>query len=627
MATLEAAIDARKATQGAKEFSSASKRMARSARTVDKAIQRTTQGLIGFAAVQRRVSNSTVTANRKIARSSKSAGGSIFVMARRFKAMAAVAAAIVVARTIIKLTNQFQELTNKMKVVTDGTPQLIKRWKQLRSIADSTRTPLEDNIRLFQRLTFATKSRGTSVRELLQVQEALNQAVIVSGATAIEATNAIRQLTQAFARGVLRGDEFRSISEQLPEVLSLVAKAMGVPRDSMIALAEEGKITTEVMLKAFSKENTSDLAEDFGKTVSTLSQEWTKFRTETVAWGGVFNSIFGPGFKLGIKALTELSKLVRETGGYMGDAVNKWFIQPHVKAYQDTARAWGYDLGEPRSADDIGPMNDPMSFGAFAPDVRPPPSPFAIIEAPDPAQKDVMDAMIARHVQANEAFVESKRAADEARIAADKYMQLQSDPRRGVAEFAKELDQALTASAIAFDMTSELTYGLGNALTDVALNAKTAKEAFANMGRSMISTLINIATQMLMVAAIKAALGPSFFGGPSAAHGGTVSAPVRPGMEDNAHGGTISGPTSGYPVMLHGTERITPLNPVTKTPLKGGNESGSTNVSSVTFNVQTFGPQEFAEHFRQAAGNDARMIGQIAGSEMARDPELRAQVG
>jgi len=73
----------------------------------------------------------------------------------------------------------------------------------------------------------------------------------LSGASAQEQAGAMRQLTQALGSGVLRGEEFNSISEQMSAVQKPIADQLGINVGQLRKYAAEGKITAKVVIKAF----------------------------------------------------------------------------------------------------------------------------------------------------------------------------------------------------------------------------------------------------------------------------------------------------------------------------------------------------------------------------------------
>lgn len=91
---------------------------------------------------------------------------------------------------------------------------------------------------------------GVSLENINKVYRGFNTAAAQSGLTASQAAPAFTQLAQALGSGALRGDEFNSIAEQVPGILGTIAKVMGQPVGALRQLAADGKITSDVVIKA-----------------------------------------------------------------------------------------------------------------------------------------------------------------------------------------------------------------------------------------------------------------------------------------------------------------------------------------------------------------------------------------
>ena len=108
---------------------------------------------------------------------------------------------------------------------------------------------------------------GTSLEDIVSIYNGFNTAARVSGASAIESENAFRQLSQALGSGALRGDEFNSVSEQVPGILTAISKETGIAQGKLRAYAAEGKITSDVIIQALRRvesEGASQLADAIG---------------------------------------------------------------------------------------------------------------------------------------------------------------------------------------------------------------------------------------------------------------------------------------------------------------------------------------------------------------------------
>jgi tape measure domain-containing protein len=134
----------------------------------------------------------------------------------------------------------------------------------------------------------AGKDLGITQKELTQFTESLNQAIILSGASAVEAQAGLIQFSQGIASGALRGDELRSVLEQLPVVADILAKELNVTRGELRELGAQGAITSDIILKAFANARV-ELSERFARTVPTISQSFQVLRNAVVKTFGEFD--------------------------------------------------------------------------------------------------------------------------------------------------------------------------------------------------------------------------------------------------------------------------------------------------------------------------------------------------
>lgn len=216
-----------------------------------------------------------------IGKGAKQAEGGVKLLRR---ALGFIGAAAVI-RGAVKTADAFTVMQNRIRLVTSSTAELNKVTDDLLAISQRTRSDLGSNVELFNRITLATKDLGTAQSEVLQFTESLNQAVKISGATSTEASAGIIQLSQGLASGALRGDELRSVLEQLPAVADVIAQSLGVTRGRLREMGQEGKITADVVLRAF-REAREELDQKFQNTVGTTAEELIKLRNVvTVAFG------------------------------------------------------------------------------------------------------------------------------------------------------------------------------------------------------------------------------------------------------------------------------------------------------------------------------------------------------
>jgi tape measure domain-containing protein len=96
---------------------------------------------------------------------------------------------------------------------------------------------------------------GVSLKDVETVFFGVNKAAKQVGLSTYDTSEVLLQLSQALGSGKLQGDELRSIMERMPAVGQAVAKVMGVSASEIKKLGSEGKITTEVMIRAAAELN------------------------------------------------------------------------------------------------------------------------------------------------------------------------------------------------------------------------------------------------------------------------------------------------------------------------------------------------------------------------------------
>jgi tape measure domain-containing protein len=205
---------------------------------------------------------------------------------------AAIAGVTVSATAIIALADSYTTLQNKLKVVGESETGVGTMTNALFEIANRTRVAVEETSASFVRFDLALKQLGASQEESLRLTETINKSLIVSGATTSEAANALLQLGQAFNKGKLDGDEFRSVMEQMPLAADAIAKELKTVRGNLLNLAPTGVITTQVMRKAFAAV-ADEIDKKFAKTIPTIGQSLVTMKNRFIQAFGEMNKSLG----------------------------------------------------------------------------------------------------------------------------------------------------------------------------------------------------------------------------------------------------------------------------------------------------------------------------------------------
>lgn len=148
----------------------------------------------------------------------------------------------------VNVADNINLLQSRISLYTKSQQETNAVFAQLQTISNSAGVSLEDTAGTFAKFAAAGKDMGVSNDQVLKLIGNLQTMARVSGASTQEASAAIYQLSQSFASGRLQGDEFRSVSEQLPVVLDTLAKKLGVTRAELRQMATDGKLNSDTLL-------------------------------------------------------------------------------------------------------------------------------------------------------------------------------------------------------------------------------------------------------------------------------------------------------------------------------------------------------------------------------------------
>jgi tape measure domain-containing protein len=141
----------------------------------------------------------------------------------------------------------------RLRALSDQFGEYNQAQAATARIAETLRMSTTEAADGFASLYASLRPTGIGIKELEDAYIGFSAAARNSGATAQETSNALIQLKQGLASGVLQGEELRSIREQAPLVAQAIAKELGVTIGELKGLAAEGKVTTDVVLSALGK--------------------------------------------------------------------------------------------------------------------------------------------------------------------------------------------------------------------------------------------------------------------------------------------------------------------------------------------------------------------------------------
>ena len=191
--------------------------------------------------------------------------------------------------SIMSAPDEAKSTQARLGLFNESSNSKEQLYQEVYNIANRTRTDVGDTGNLATRILISGAMTGEGgAQGSLKVTEIINKALVAGGGTAIENRNALRQLSQSLASGQLQGDELRSIREQTPYLMKILAEGLGKtdPKfagttiGDMKRLGKEGELTSDRIVKAFFamekevNESFAKMPRTFGQNMTVLGNIW-----------------------------------------------------------------------------------------------------------------------------------------------------------------------------------------------------------------------------------------------------------------------------------------------------------------------------------------------------------------
>ena len=158
-------------------------------------------------------------------------------------------------------------------------------YEAILAIAQETRSGLSATVDLYARVERSTRGQIKNQGDLLQLTRTVNQAVQLSYTGTAQGQAAVMQLGQALASGTLAGDELRSLRENAPRLAEAIANGIGVSIGKLKELGKEGKLTTDVVIKAL-LDQSKVVQSEYSKIPLTIGGAFTQIRNSLLDYIG-----------------------------------------------------------------------------------------------------------------------------------------------------------------------------------------------------------------------------------------------------------------------------------------------------------------------------------------------------
>lgn len=194
-------------------------------------------------------------------------------------------AGFVSARELVRMTDTWTDLSSRVGLAVGNMEQAPAVMARISEMARRTYSSLDMTAESWLANSTALRELGMTTGESLDFTEALNNALVVSGAKAQRAASVQDALAKAMALGALSGDQLNTVIASGGRVAELLAAELGVNVNQLRGLGREGKITGDVIDRAL-RGNLSTLREEAEAMPATISDGFLLLRNAVLEYVG-----------------------------------------------------------------------------------------------------------------------------------------------------------------------------------------------------------------------------------------------------------------------------------------------------------------------------------------------------
>lgn len=167
------------------------------------------------------------------------------------KKIAVAAGGIAGINKVLNISDELASTKARLNLLVDDGGSVDVLEQKIMASAQRSRSAYFDTASAVAKLGLnAGNAFNGDMDQVIAFMEQVNKQFVIGGATAQEQSNAMIQLTQAMAAGALRGEELNSILDGAPGIARAIEKYMGIAEGSIKTVAQEGKVTAEVVKNA-----------------------------------------------------------------------------------------------------------------------------------------------------------------------------------------------------------------------------------------------------------------------------------------------------------------------------------------------------------------------------------------
>jgi len=198
-------------------------------------------------------------------------------------ALLAIAGSLAV-RELVSLTDQWTDLNSRLRNATGSVEAADEAMQAISQTARTTYSSLQQTAEAFLMNSLALREMGYTTRQQVEFSDALNNALVISGTKGDRAASVMNALSKALALGKLSGENFNTVIQSGGRLVQALADGLGVTTQELRSMAEEGVLTTGVLIETLTSQMQTlrTEAEEMPATIGDAMVQLGNFMLESV---------------------------------------------------------------------------------------------------------------------------------------------------------------------------------------------------------------------------------------------------------------------------------------------------------------------------------------------------------
>lgn len=240
-----------------------------------------------------------------LGKSSESTTGSLSSLGSSAVKVGGVLAAAFSVTKVIQYADAWSDMQSRIGAVTGDMDGAGASMQRILQIANASYSPLSQTAEVYSRNVATFRDLGKSAAEAADFTEAVNNALVVTATRGEDAAVVVNSLSRSLAIGKLDADAFDTIVSRSPRTLKAVADEMGVTTIELRKLAQEGKVTSDVISRGLVG-SLDQLKTEAAGMPATMTDAFVRVGNNVTAFVGIMDQATGASGALAA-AIIELS--------------------------------------------------------------------------------------------------------------------------------------------------------------------------------------------------------------------------------------------------------------------------------------------------------------------------------